>query len=61
MPIQPSQVVSRANSDLCAIELLLEARHRPSAERMAEIAIIAAGFSRAVEGSTTDPLRGRRA
>ena len=57
MSIQPSQVTSRANSDLCMVDLLVNARHLPSAERMAKIALIAEGFRNAVSGSTADPFR----
>lgn len=59
VPIQPSQVVSRSNSDLCRIETITDNVHTPSAERMAQIVEVAGQFVRAVKGSTADPLRGR--
>lgn len=57
MAIQPSQVVSRSNSDLCRVDIVLNQRNRPAAARMAEIVRIADEFRAAVKGSTTDPLR----
>lgn len=58
MPIQPSQVVSRSNSDLCRITAVMDNRSTPPAKRMAEIYRIAEEFRLAVKGSTHDPLRG---
>lgn len=57
MALQPSQVTSRANSDMCRVDIVLNQRHRPSADRMAEIVRIADEFRAAVKGSTVDPLR----
>lgn len=60
MPVSPHQVTSRANSDLCRIDLVHGDVARPAAERMAEIVRIADEFRAAVAGSTTDPLRPRK-
>lgn len=60
MGIRPDQVISRSNSDLCNIEMILDRRHLPVAERMRLIALVVADFSAAVKGSTHDPLRGAR-
>lgn len=57
MSIQPSQVTSRANSDLCRVRVFLEDTGTPSAARMAAIFRIAEEFRLAVQGSTHDPLR----
>jgi hypothetical protein len=53
----PHQVVSNANSKMCQIDLLVEARHRPVVDRMVEITRLADEFRAAVAGSTTDPFR----
>lgn len=56
-PLQPSQVTSNANSKLCQIELILNDRSRPSAERMAAITRLGEDFRSAVTGCTADPFR----
>jgi hypothetical protein len=59
MAISPHQVTSNANSKLCRVEIILNDRSRPSAERMAEITRIGEEFRGAVAGSTADPFRPR--
>jgi len=57
MALQPSQVTSRSNSDLCHLESVIADRSRTPEERMAEIVLRADEYRKAVAGSTADPLR----
>lgn len=57
MALQPSQVVSNANSKMLQIERIATDRTRPTPERMAEIAALVDDFRAAVAGSTADPFR----
>ena len=57
MALQPSQVTSRSNSDLCVIDMISNDRDVPVTERMAAIVLIAEEYRKAVAGSTADPLR----
>lgn len=55
--LSPHAVVNNANSKLTRVEHILNARHRPTPERMAEITRLCDEYRNAVTGSTTDPFR----
>lgn len=44
-----TNVTSRANSDVLTIERIIEARHTPGPEQMAEIVRIAEAYKRSLE------------
>lgn len=57
MGLSPDAVVNNANGKMLTIERILAERHRPTPERMADIARLCDDYRNAVTGSTTDPFR----